>query len=91
MMRVEVVYATPAKQAVTDVQLPDGATVRDAIVASGFLTQYPEIDLAAAAVGIFGERVTLDDLLEADDRVEIYRPLLADPKDARRRRARLKK
>ena len=90
-MRIDVIYATPAEQNVIEVELPDGATVREAIVMSGVLTRFPEIDLAAAAVGIFGERAALDDPLEQDDRVEIYRPLLADPKEARRRRARKKR
>lgn len=90
-MRIDVIYATPAEQEVIEVELPDGATVREAIVMSGVLTRFPEIDLAAAAVGIFGERAALDDPLEQDDRVEIYRPLLADPKEARRRRARKKR
>lgn len=89
-MRVEVVYATPERQDAVEVELPDGATVRDAIVVSGLLTQFPQIDLATTAVGIFGERAALDDLLEVGDRVEIYRPLRADPKEARRRRARKK-
>jgi uncharacterized protein len=90
-MRVEVVYPTPAEQDVIEVQLAEGATVRDAVIASGLLTRFPEINLATAAVGIFGEHATLDDPLEQDDRVEIYRSLQADPKEARRRRARLKK
>jgi uncharacterized protein len=90
-MRIEVVYATPAGQDVVEVELAEGATVQDAVIASGLLARFPEIDLATVAVGIFGERATLDDPLEQDDRVEIYRPLLADPKEARRRRARSKK
>lgn len=87
-MRVEVVYATPSEQPVIAVDVPAGATVRDAISQSGVLARFPEIELASAAVGIFGERATLDDVLEQNDRVEIYRPLLTDPKETRRRRAR---
>jgi putative ubiquitin-RnfH superfamily antitoxin RatB of RatAB toxin-antitoxin module len=90
-MRAYVVYATPAAQPVIEVDVPAGATVRDAISASGILTRFPDIDLARAAVGVFGERATLDDPLEENDRVEIYRPLLADPKESRRRRARKKR
>ena len=86
-MRVEVVYATLAKQVVLEVQLPAGATVGDAIRSSGILARFPEIDLAHAAIGIFGERATLDEPIEEGDRVEIYRRLLADPKETRRRRA----
>ncbi len=87
-MRIQVVYATPSEQIVLDVELHDGATVSDAIQASGILTRFPEIDAAHAAVGIFGERAMLLDTVEEGDRVEIYRPLTADPKEARRRRAR---
>lgn len=90
-MRVEIVYATPLEQVVVEAQLPPGATVRDAIQACGILERFPEIDLAHAAVGIYGERAALSDLLEDHDRVEIYRPLVADPKEARRRRARKRK
>lgn len=87
-MRVEVVYATPAVQTVLMAELAAGATVNDAIHACGILVRHPEIDLAHAAVGIFGERAALDDPVQDGDRVEIYRPLLADPKEARRQRAR---
>lgn len=86
-MRVGVVYAASAdEQSVVAVELAAGATVENAIRASGLLLRYPEIDLAQNAVGIFGERVTLDRVVEDGDRVEIYRPLVADPKEARRRR-----
>jgi len=87
-MRVEVVYAASAdEQSVVAVELAAGATVENAIRASGLLLRYPEIDLTQNAVGIFGERVTLDRVVEDSERVEIYRPLVADPKEARRRRA----
>jgi uncharacterized protein len=87
-MRVEVAYALPTEQVVIELVLPDGATVGEAILASGMLARFPEIDLTRTAVGIFGERATLDDTLKEGERVEIYRPLLADPKETRRRRAR---
>ena len=87
-MRIEVVYATASEQVVLEVQLPAGATVGDAVHMCGIRTRFPEIDLAHAAVGIFGECVTLDRPLAQGDRVEIYRGLPADPKEARRRRAR---
>jgi len=87
-MRVEVVYAASAdEQSVVAVELAVGATVENAIRASGLLLRYPEIDLTQNAVGIFGERVTLDRVVEDSERVEIYRPLVADPREARRRRA----
>ncbi len=87
-MRIEVAYATPQLQTVLEVQMPDGATVGDAIRASGVLERFPEIDLVQTAVGIFGERAALEATVRDGDRVEIYRPLVADPKEARRRRAR---
>jgi uncharacterized protein len=82
-MRVEVVFALPQRADHASVELPAGATVRDALSAAGY-------DLTNA-VGIFGKRVTLDQPLAEGDRVEIYRPLAMDPKEARRLRARKKK
>lgn len=70
-----------------DVQVSAGATVLDAIRASGVLSRYPQIDISTQSVGIWGRRCALDAVLGAGDRVEIYRPLAADPKEARRRRA----
>lgn len=87
-MRVEVAFATSDRQLVLTVELAEGATVEEAIRASGMLAQFPEIDLARHAVGIFGERAELTDPVHDGDRVEIYRRLIADPKEARRRRAR---
>lgn len=86
-IRVEVVYATPEAQLLLKIVMAAGATVRDAIVKSGMLDEFPEIDLATAKTGIYGEPVPLDTALKDKDRVEIYRPLLADPKEARRLRA----
>lgn len=87
-MRVDVAYAPSAdEQCVETLELPAGATVREAIDASGLLRRYPEIDLARNAVGVFGERVPLARVLEDGERVEIYRALIADPKEARRRKA----
>lgn len=85
---VEVVYATPELQVLETVELRSGATVAQAISASGLLARFPEIDLARQAVGIFGARVRPTDPVAHGDRVEIYRPLQADPKEMRRRRAR---
>ena len=84
---VEVVYARLDIQAVERVRLAPGATVAQAIGASGLLVRYPEIDLSRQAVGIFGNRVRPTDRVADGDRVEIYRPLQVDPKEMRRRRA----
>jgi len=87
MAKVEVVYATRERQALYAVCVAAGATVRDAIERSGMLAAFPEIDLARNRVGIHGRLATLATVLRDDDRVEILRPLQADPKEARRRRA----
>jgi putative ubiquitin-RnfH superfamily antitoxin RatB of RatAB toxin-antitoxin module len=84
---VEVVYATPSRQEVIGLTVPPGASVEQAIRESGLLEIFPEIDLARNRVGIFGEIAGLRDPVRDGDRVEIYRPLRADPKEARRRRA----
>jgi hypothetical protein len=86
-INVEVAYALPAHQSLLRVQLAEGATVEDAIRASGVLEAFPEIDLANNKVGIFSKLVKLDETLRDKDRVEIYRPLIADPKEVRRKRA----
>jgi len=84
---VEVVYALPLQQPLLRAQLTEGATVEDAIRASGVLDAFPEIDLAKNKVGIFSKLVKLDETVRDRDRVEIYRPLIADPKEVRRKRA----
>lgn len=86
-IRVEVVYALPAEQPILQVSLAEGATVEDAIRASGVLDAHPDIDLAKNKVGIFSKLVKLDEKVRDRDRVEIYRPLIADPKGVRRKRA----
>lgn len=88
MPKVEVLYATPATQWRYAVDLPPGGTVRAAIERSGVLGNHPQIDLARDRVGVYGRLVGLDDVLREGDRVEILRPLIADPKTARRLRAR---
>jgi putative ubiquitin-RnfH superfamily antitoxin RatB of RatAB toxin-antitoxin module len=87
---VEVAYATPQRQTVKMLTLPAGSTVEQAIRASDLLNVFPEIDLAQQRIGVFGELVRLNDCLRGGDRVEIYRELIADPKEARRRRAEAK-
>lgn len=83
----EVAYASEQRQRVVRLKLRDGMQVEEAIRQSGLLAEFPEIDMAQIAVGIFGQRVALDYVLKARDRVEIYRPLQVNPQDARRRRA----
>jgi putative ubiquitin-RnfH superfamily antitoxin RatB of RatAB toxin-antitoxin module len=84
---VEVAYARADEQLIVEVELKAGATAMLAIEASGLLDRYPEIDLAIHGVGVFGKPVGFRWPLRGNDRVEIYRPLIADPKEARRRRA----
>ena len=79
-MKVGIAYALVKRQVWMTVDVPDGSSVRDAIDRSGVLTQFPEIDLSQQKVGVFGKVVALDSKLEEGDRVEIYRPLTADPK-----------
>ena len=86
-MNVEVTYALPTQQPLLRVKLAEGATVEDAIRASGVLDAFPEIDLTKNKVGIFSKLVKLDEKVRDRDRVEIYRPLIADPKEVRRKRA----
>ncbi|WP_296654362.1 RnfH family protein [Paraburkholderia sp.] len=83
---VDVCYALPDAQTLIAVELPPGATVRQAIDASGIAARHPEIDLATLKVGIYGKLKPLDATLADHDRVEIYRPLIVDPKAARQRR-----
>lgn len=87
MITVSVVYALPERATEIELELPAGATVAEAITRSRIEERHPEVDLARAAVGLFGRRVRRDVVLADGDRVEIYRPLLADPNEARRRRA----
>jgi len=86
MLSIEVCYALPDRQTLIAITLPEGATIRDALDASGVLARHPEIDLAHAKTRIFGKLAPLDALLADRDRVEIYRPLIVDPKVARQRR-----
>ena len=91
MVCVEVVYATPQQQTVIPLQVPAGTRLGQAIALSGIGQLHPEINLNTQAVGVFGELATPDRVLRNGERVEIYRPLLADAKQARRRRAASKK
>ena len=85
-MNVGVCYAEAERQTWLRLEVPDGSTVAEAIVLSGLLKQYPEIDLTAQKVGIFGKLAKLDTVVQDGDRVEIYRPITADPKLVKRRK-----
>ena len=84
---VQVCYATPDTEYLHSLQVAPGTTIEAAILASGVLQQFPAIDLATAPVGLYGKKRPMGTVLREHDRIEIYRPLVADPKDARRRRA----
>lgn len=86
-MKFEVAYGRMDEQALLQVEADSSLTVQQAIERSGILQRFPEIDLAGYKVGIFGKSTRLDTLLSEGDRVEIYRPLIADPKEARKKRA----
>lgn len=86
-MLVEVAYARPDTQVILSVDVDETATVNEAIIMSGIIEQFPEIDLDKNKVGIFGKLTKLDQTLREKDRVEIYRPLIADPKASRKKRA----
>jgi len=84
---VEVVYARPDRQALVEVQVEDGATLQEALDASGIYDRFPRDPLRASPAGIWGREVGRDTVLKDGDRVEIYRPLKRDPREARRERA----
>lgn len=84
---VVVVYAKQQQEFIRSLHVAAGTTVGQAIEQSGVLASFPDINLVTQPVGIFGKKKTLDTVLRARDRVEIYRPLVADPKDSRRKRA----
>jgi hypothetical protein len=86
-MLVEVAYALPQQQVIIPVKVAEGTTAEQAVQASGILKKFPEIDLAQNKLGIFGKLTKNDTVLRERDRVEIYRPLIADPKEVRRQRA----
>lgn len=86
-IKVEVVYALPHEQTLLKLDVPPSATIADAIKLSGLLEKHPEIDLEKGKFGLFGKLSKTDTVLREKDRIEIYRPLLADPKEVRRKRA----
>ena len=87
MIKVEVAYALPDQQSIVELSVAADATVEEVIRKSGLLDLYPEIDLARNRVGVFSKPGKLTDRLRDGDRVEIYRPLIADPKQVRKERA----
>jgi hypothetical protein len=87
LINVEVCYALPERAELVALRLPAGATLQQALEASGLLAKYPEIDLKKNKFGIFAKLSKPDALLRDRDRVEIYRPLIADPKEVRKQRA----
>jgi putative ubiquitin-RnfH superfamily antitoxin RatB of RatAB toxin-antitoxin module len=86
-IKVEVVYAYPEKYFLKKMELEQPLTIQNVIVQSGVLEKYKEIDLRENKVGIFSRPAKLTDTVENGDRIEIYRPLIADPKEMRRKRA----
>ena len=86
-IKVEVVYALPEEQALLTVNVEEGSDVEHVILESGILEQYPEIDLEKNKVGIFGKLSKLTQTVREKDRIEIYRTLIADPKEVRKKRA----
>lgn len=87
MIGVEVAYALPDRQTLLRLEVPEGVTAEEAVRRSGILERHPEIDLAASKIGIFAKPVPASRVLREGDRVEIYRPLIADPKAVRKQRA----
>jgi uncharacterized protein len=84
---IEIVYALPSEQILLKRSVTAGTTVADAIKASGMIDKYPEIDPDKNKLGIFGRLTKADAVLRDKDRIEIYRSLIADPKEVRRKRA----
>jgi hypothetical protein len=87
VIHIEVAYATPDKQVLLDLSVPAGTTVAEGIEQSAIRDEFPELNMDIKAVGIFSRKVPLDHVLREGDRIEIYRPLIADPKEVRRKRA----
>lgn len=84
---VEVAYAGPERSLLLALEVSSGTTAREAVLQSALAAHFPEADFQAAPLGVFGKRVADDYPVQAHDRVEVYRPLLVDPKENRRRRA----
>lgn len=87
MINIEVAYARPEKQVILPLKVAKGTTIEAAIRQSGILDSFPEIDIALCKVGIFSKLSKKNTVLRKKDRIEIYRPLIADPKEIRKKRA----
>lgn len=90
-INIEVAYATPEKQIIRTANVDAGTSIGAAIVQSGIMMDFPDLELEDAKVGLFGKTAAMTAVLSDGDRVEIYRPLIADPKEVRRKRAAAKK
>ncbi len=86
-IKIEIAYALPERYYLKSFRVDEGSTIQTAILQSGILKQFTDIDLRENKVGIFSRPAKLSDILNDGDRIEIYRPLLADPKEIRRKRA----
>jgi putative ubiquitin-RnfH superfamily antitoxin RatB of RatAB toxin-antitoxin module len=86
-IKIEAVYAMPDEQTLLKLEVPAGSTIADALKHCGLLEKFPEISLEKGKFGIFGKLSKIDTVLREKDRIEIYRPLIADPKEVRRKRA----
>jgi putative ubiquitin-RnfH superfamily antitoxin RatB of RatAB toxin-antitoxin module len=86
-INVEVAFALPEKQVILPVNVDAGTTIGGAIVQSGLMVEFPDLDIENSEVGIFGKVMPMTTVLSDGDRVEVYRPLIADPKEVRRQRA----
>ena len=87
MLEIEIVYGLADRQVLKSMTVVEGTTVREAALQSGLEVEFPELDLQQAPLGIFGKVVKSETVLRDGDRIEVYRPLLIDPKEARRKRA----
>jgi putative ubiquitin-RnfH superfamily antitoxin RatB of RatAB toxin-antitoxin module len=87
MTMIEVAYATPSKQKIVECEIEPGTSLREAVKLSSILNHFPEIEIETCDLGVFGKAVALNYELADGDRIEIYRPLVADPKEIRRQRA----
>lgn len=86
-IQIEIAYATPERQVILVIQADEGSSPREVVMKSDIDQYFPEIDKQNCDIGIFGKVIRPDQVLESGDRIEIYRPLLADPKEVRKRRA----
>lgn len=86
-IQIEIAYATPHQQLIVECEVEQGSSPREAVIQSDINQYFPEIDKQQCDIGIFGKAIRPDHKLENGDRIEIYRPLLADPKEVRKRRA----